>query len=450
MTAMTHTVVPVVLLALALPASARRPRVTTRPSPVVLGETAAVEIRVGGMPGTGPVRAAVNVGSIDAIEPTVDGALLRYAPPANRAPQVLALLFWRESAGSEVHLQRIALSGQAVIPIRTRRHSQVRVVVGKRRYGPLHTSRQGRAEVEVTVAPGIREAEVEVVDTVGMRSLKTIAIEQAEYPRVSLALLAEGPDRLRVVVGAAEPGLEPRLELDGAPLSLHRRGPLLWEARRSVNPGELARARAWLPGGEAVASTAELLMAGDATPAVVVKRPAGGPAPAPRRVQGVAGLSVGLLHNTGALVSPRIAVEVGLDLRLPLGWIGLRGIVGASWASQSIAASGGLEGGESTVLLLPLGGGLCYRLPLPPLTPYVLVGAQAQMVRTVSTTPLSEGEQRSVEWGPALLALAGAERELGPGLLFFQAGFLWGRVDSAAVEMLAGGVVLEAGYRFRL
>lgn len=447
MNTLSHTVVPVVVLALALPASAQR--VATRPSPIVLGEAATVEIQIGGLPGTGPVRAAVNVGSVDAIEPKGDGALLRYVPPANRAPQVLALLFWRDAPGSEVHLQRIALSGQAVIPIRTRHHSQVRVVVGKRRYGPLRTGRRGRTQVEVTVAPGVQTAEVEVVDNVGMQTFKTISIEQAVYPRVSLAMMAEGPDRLRVVVGAAGPG-EPRLELDGASLPLRRLGTLLWEARRAVRAGGPVRSRAWLPGEEAEASTAELVMPHrPLTRPVVAARPSRRSA-STGRFQGVAGLSLGLLHNTGALVSPRLAVEVGLDVRLPLGWIGLRGIVGASWASQSIAGSGGLEGGESTVLLLPLGGALCYRLPLPLLTPYVLVGAQAQMVRTVSTTPLGEGEQRSVEWGPALLALAGAERELGPGLLFFQTGFIWGRVDSAAVEMLAGGVVLEAGYRFRL
>jgi hypothetical protein len=38
---------------------------------------------------------------------------------------------------------------------------------------------------------------------------------------------------------------------------------------------------------------------------------------------------------------------------------------------------------------------------------------------------------------------------VGPGLIFLESGYQWSRLENEDVELLAGGVLLEAGYRFR-
>jgi len=264
-----------------------------------------------------------------------------------------------------------------------------------------------------------------------------------------------GAPGFRVAVATADAKGSPRLEVEGTALELRPAGLGLWLADWDpprTPTARLVRLRAWLADDPQWSKQIELDIPAHAPPVVAEPKRtrAATVASRPRRLQGVAGVGVGMLHNTGALLAPRLTAELGLDFRLPKGWLGVRAIVGASWASQQIDGPEGLAGGDSSVLLLPVGAGLCYRLPFSLLTPYVLAGLGAQLVRTVASAAALEEDQQDSDWVLAALGLVGAERSLGPGLVFLQAGFQWGQVDSPTVKMLAGGVVLEAGYRFRL
>jgi hypothetical protein len=168
----------------------------------------------------------------------------------------------------------------------------------------------------------------------------------------------------------------------------------------------------------------------------------------PRKLRGVAGVAVGMIHNTGAFFSPRASLELGLDYRLPRGWIGLRALAGVSGASQTIEGPTGLEDADSKVFLVPVGGGITYMLPLSHFTPYISVGLFAQLVFASSVADYVDEQQSHVALG--VLGQVGAERRLGPGLVFLQTGFLWSRIDDPRLELLAGGVIVEAGYRFQL
>jgi hypothetical protein len=364
------------LLALAQPARARV-RFRTQPSPIVLKEgPVSVVIHVQGLPGVGPVKAAANVGRIDAIEPTATEVNVLYTTPIERRfPQVLCLVLWR---GEEV--------------------------------------------VEVARIP--------------LRSLPSPRVDRT-YNQVTLAAGQE-----RIAVAVVLPGVKPVVTVDGEPVSLRRRAPGLWIAPWGDHRGRVT-VRAWLPDAHRFAREAsvELVPRFEAHPTPIGRR----------RVALTAGLGVGMLHNTGELLAPRFAAELGLDFRLPAGWLGLRALVGVSWGAQQVRWPGGEA--EADVVLLPVGGALCYTLPRWVVTPYVAAGVLAQVVRTTSTVTgpdLERVDQVDHEVVLALLGQVGIEAALGPGSVFLQTGFLWSRVESPSLEMLAGGVIVEAGYRFRL
>ncbi|HOX11675.1 MAG TPA: NfeD family protein, partial [Spirochaetales bacterium] len=153
------------------------------------------------------------------------------------------------------------------------------------------------------------------------------------------------------------------------------------------------------------------------------------------RLQGDIGLSAGLLHNLRAFVGPLIALEVGLDYPLLAGRLGVRVFGGFSRGSQSISGKNGLPDARSTVILVPVGGALVYKLSRVTLSPYVLVGALAQIVRTSNTADYV-GERLRYDVTPGVVALLGIEPHLGPGRIFLQAGYLWSKIDNADVELL--------------
>jgi hypothetical protein len=79
----------------------------------------------------------------------------------------------------------------------------------------------------------------------------------------------------------------------------------------------------------------------------------------------------------------------------------------------------------------------------------VTVDLLALLAHSSATAEFME-DQAQTDVTVGILGMAGAERKLGPGRVFLQAGFQWGRLESAELKLLAGGVVVEGGYRFVL
>jgi hypothetical protein len=441
-------------------ASAAPLKVTTAPPEVVLGKGLdVVTVTVEGFPGKGKVFADASVGTVERVDPTDRGVKIRYRPPDESYPQTLCLLLWRDAGA--VQVVRLPLLGRTQIPVKTRKQAVVRVRVAGKEFGPVTTGASGRVTVPVEVPPGARMATVEVTDKVGMQSTRQVAIRQPSYNQLALGVSpgtidSTGPARFRISVAAADPDLvdkEPVLEVEGQPLKLEAGGPAVWSAvwAPAQRPTGSVTIRASIPDDpQSIREASVDIAAGKIR--VLVRRVRARP-PVLRessRLQGDLGIALGMTHSLGDMVAPRMGVELGLEYELPIGLLGLRVFLGYGWASQVVVAEGGLGVADSIVMMIPVGGALSYRAPLRYLTPYVMWGCLAQIVRTSITAPYLEPERSRTDVAFGVLGLVGASRELGPGRLFVQLGYQWSRLENEDVEILAGGVVLEGGYRLEL
>lgn len=438
---------------------------TVTPDPIVLGRGTAVTFTVKGLSGKGRVYGDVNVGSVEGIESVGETLRVHYRPPTASFPQMLCLVLWRDAgADTRVHVIRAPLLGETRIPVQTQPGSVVKVVVGGQVFGPVQAGKHGAVSVPVLVAPGARQARVEVTDDAGASTERPVAISRVPFNQLAMAIaprhsvassnhrIGDRP-RMRVTVAVAVPhdqrAPELRLGQQTIPLARVERGLWsgLWAPLQPPPPGKIP-IRVHLPGHPESERHAELNRAGGGFDVRVLRvRPE--PVLSRDRLQADIGIGIGMAHNVGDLVAPRLGVEVGFEYRLPLGLIGLRLFTSFSWATQPIAAPGGLEDAEASVTLIPIGAAVSYRVLLPHLNPYVLWGCMAQIARTSTEAAYAPERQRTdVAFG--VLGLAGADRPLGPGRLFLQLGYQWSRVDNEEIKLLAGGVVLEGGYRLEL
>ena len=444
-------------------------QVTTTPASLVMGQTGAAVIVVRGLPGPGKPRAAVNAGTLTAVDEPSPGVLhLRYRLPDQRFPQVLCLLLWREGSAVATAV-RVPLSAETRIPVQTRRNSLVHIRVGPQRFGPQSSGPSGRLQMTVVVPPGVPDAEVQVVDEAGLESQKSIVIRAHPYNELTLAAIpvgtAEQPRYRLEVAAAVDRGRRVEATVDGQPLALRADGDRWsgeWRPAASDRPRKVSL-RAWLPGNPASVQLVWIdlpVAARRAASAPTVRRePETAPTPPPtspttppptgRRVHLSLGVSAGLQANFGALLAPRVTAEVGLDHQLRLGRIGVRLLATFATASELIPAGAGAQSGESTLVTVPLGLGLTYRLVEAPLSPYLLAAGVLLINRTSSAVPGVPDRVRHDAAG-GVLALLGIEPRLGPGRIFVHAGYQWSRLDSIEVEGLIGGLVAEGGYRFEL
>jgi hypothetical protein len=448
-------------------------QVSTTPSPIVLGQVKQVSITVSGVPGSGPARAAVNVGRVEAVEPADGGLRVRYRPPDEVYPQRLCLMLWR-ARQPRVLVLRIPLLGTAWAPIRTRRNSQVTLKLGDRVFGPQPSGPHGRLKMRVVVPPGVVEGQVAVVDEAGLETRKPVPIRAPPYNLLALAVRRQGPPgarpKFRIAVAAATPHRAlPRLEAfpaetalktppRGVPLRARTRAPghftSAWEPRAWPSPGTW-EIRAWLPGLPLSARREVVSISPPpappppgATPAgsLLVRRTSSAPARDPDTLRLNVAIAGGIMHNTGAILSPRISAELGADHTLGPGRIGGRLSGGVSWTGQTVTVVKGLDTARSRVLLVPLALQLTYRLPLGPVAPYAAAGLLTQLVHSRTEGPHT-GQGSRLDWAIGGTGLAGVDWTVGPGALFLQAGFQYSRVSNEELKLLAGGVIVESGYR---
>lgn len=445
----------VLALGAALPAFAQEPIPTPEvtPSPVVLGEASTIQIKVRDLAGPGELHSDVNVGTVERIEEEGGVVLVHYTPPEQASPQVLCLALWR-GAGVEakVHIFRVPMLGRAVVPIKTRKHAMVRVLVRTSEFGPVGSGSRGRVRIPVVVPPEAKQATVEVTGSRGLKSRRSIRIEPAPYNQLALAIVptaaGSSDPQLRITVATAEGGT-PRVRIGDGELVLARQPGGTWSGIWSPRQEPQGRVpiRAWLPGQPRSVRLAEVGISSSQLTVNVIRVRAQTKR-SPGRLRGDLGLLVGMVHNFGELASPRFGVDLGLDYPLPVGRIGVRLFASFSWASQQIPGSNGLDGGESSIALVPIGAGITYRLPLP-LRPYVMIGCMAQIVRFSNTAEFTQDRLKH-EVVVGVLGLVGADYRLGPGRVLLQLGYQWSRVENLDLKLQAGGLVLEGGYRVDL
>jgi hypothetical protein len=333
----------------------------------------------------------------------------------------------------------------------------VKILIGDRVFGPVNSGPRGQARVPVVVPPNVTVAAVEVTDRANLKSRKRIQINQPTYNELVMAInpLSSGSSvpRFRVTVGTSSSYQgEPRVQVGSLRLKMTRleaggwSG--LWAPARRPPVGRI-QIRAWLPGRSKSVRMAEMGISPVSFSVNIVRVKARGEQRRESRFRGQIGVLVGMVHNLGEVLSPRFVVDLGVDYPVGPGRLGLRLFAGFSWASQRIEAADGLLPGESSVALIPIGGGLTYRFPLRYLTPYLFAGGLAQIVRTSNRADYAQESLRHDVVAGAI-GLLGSDWQVGPGRLLVQAGYQWSRIDEIEVKLQAGGLVVEGGYRLDL
>jgi hypothetical protein len=432
----------------------------TSPGSIVLGQANRVTITVQGLPGTGPVQAAVNVGSVQRVEARAADVVVHYRTPKAHYPQRLCLIL-RRGGVKTARVLRIPLLGQTLAPVKTRKRSQVTLTVAGKVFGPKSSGPHGRVSIRVVVPPGTTEGRVEVIDEKGMETQKTVPIQLPSYNPLAVAvepaLSAAKVQDYVVIVATSEIGLT------GIELSVRRVSPAAGEAVSVplVRGASGLWTAAWRPkdrGRYAVEArisnnvkTADLSWQPpwpEDTTTPVVKKAA--PRPEPGffdRLTWDVSLAAGVMHNTGELLSPHISVEAGATYPALGGRVGARLLLGVSWGSQQVTDKKVTSETSSSVILLPLGLALTYRLPLSfGLTPHLTAGPLLQLVRT-SNDGDESGQVSRTDVAFGVVGLLGASYRLGPGGLMLQGGYLWSQLENDDVVLQAGGVVAELGYR---
>jgi hypothetical protein len=438
------------------------PDVKTTPARIVLGEVQQVQIEVAGLAGTSKVRAAVNVGEVTAVDTSGRRVRLTYSPPEQRFPQHLCLLLWREGSARRPLVARIPLVAYADVPVTTRRNSQVTLTVDEQLFGPEQSGPTGKVRMRVLVPPGVDQGWVQATDAMGMTTRKRIAIERHDYNLLSIAVVSPARRDYRIFVAAAEPPARPpTLELERAgettALALSPGADGLWSrawrADADLPPGSFSF-RARIPGSTASQRSTTFTVAAPrrapppAARLKTTKRATRAPRPGRRTVWNLS-LAAGLLYNAGDLVSPRLTLEAGADYPLGPGRIGARLAVGVAWANQEVPVDESLTPASASLVMVPLAALATYRATISSFSPYLAAGPVVQIVRS-SSEGEHTGDRRSTDFAVGALAVLGSHLHLGPGGVFLQVGYQYARVDSRDVELLAGGLVAEVGYRLEL
>jgi hypothetical protein len=433
--------------------AAAAPPVVVIPAEIVLERELTIELLVKNLnlPGAGKVRAAVNVGEVKGVWARGNEVRLDYRSPRRPFAHRLVVLLWREGTGQPGVVVRIPLLAHTEFPVKTRAHSAVTIEIAGRAYGPMSSGWKGEATVRALVPPGVTEGWAEVTDPEGLRNREKFPIRAEPYNLLALAVDSTSGRHHVLLAASEDPPATPLVEVQhilgggGQRLRLRQIGGGYWAATwrppADAKPGRWI-IRSWVPGSVLSEARAEVTLAA----------PGLAKSPSPRGDHGLGwnlSLAAGLVDNTKALLSARFTLEGGADYPLGRGRIGARLLASVAWADQDVQVTPELPPVSSSVVMVPLGALVTYRLSFGPWSPYLAAGPLLQLVQ-VSSEGEHTGTRRSLSTAFGFLGLLGARARIGPGGVFLQAGYQHSSVDTRDTELYAGGIVLELGYRLEL
>ncbi|HYO52321.1 hypothetical protein [Archangium sp.] len=212
------------LLALSPLAAAAPFPVTATPAQVVLGRDRVVVVQVKVPRGTSPLRAVASTGSLMPLPSTSRGVYsYRWTPPDIRYPLLAVLAFWVDTPEGppEITPVHIPLLGRTTLDVATSvgAGAEVVVQVADMRFGPVRTNHKGRAEVQVEVPPGVREASV-FATAKGQQTRRTTQLDvPPERPLVAVlspdVLPVDGGGWLTLLGEEPVPGAEVEMQVRG-------------------------------------------------------------------------------------------------------------------------------------------------------------------------------------------------------------------------------------------
>ncbi len=454
------------LLALPLLAEAVPFPVTAAPAQVVLGQDKAVVVQVKVPRGTPPLRAMASTGSLQPLPATARGVYsYRWVPPDIRYPLLAVLAFWVDSPTGppKVTTVHIPLLGRTTLDVATDvgAGAEVVVQVADMRFGPVLTNRKGRAQVQVEVPPGVREARV-LATANGQQTNRTARLD-VPPERPLLALLSPDvipPDKggwLLVLGEAPTPLAELELQVQGGDVEEQPEAPGVFRVKPEPSASAVV-VNAHRKDGTGAAR----IMAPVSAPIVAHVPPPKQP-PAPAVVPGVAwwapwlrkeNLSFHLLaggffaggDNLGPLVSG------GLGYRLPPlgGRFTLEAEVGLrrSTSQPRVAELGPLN---ARIVAMPLQlSARVLAFERGPLSLYGRAGAGMMYFEQVMTSEFFPGA--NTESGRTFTGFLGAQAAWNLGVVSALAELRGSFADVRTMQIKAqpGGLSLSLGVRYAL
>lgn len=181
--------------------SATRGRVTLNATPdrVVLGQdpTSTLMFTVVDKAGN-PIEgadlvASSNVGEVQALTPLTGGNYSAvFVPPSTPFPQVAIISVWDKSRSSTHGFFTIPLIGKINYPVDAGAPGVTLVFkVGETTFPPAITDGSGKASVPITVPPGVKYADVELIQTSGARSTQKIDLQVPPFNRLAIGAIPE-------------------------------------------------------------------------------------------------------------------------------------------------------------------------------------------------------------------------------------------------------------------
>jgi len=170
------------------------------------------------------LMASSNVGEIQALTPLTGGNYSAvYVPPTTPFPQVAIISVWDKNRPSTHGFFTIPLIGKVNYPVDARAPGVTLVFkVGETTFPPAVTDTTGKASVPITVPPGIRYADVELIQPSGARSTQKIDLQVPPFNRIALGgapefLTADGETKAKLRIFAVDGRGRPA---DGQAISL--------------------------------------------------------------------------------------------------------------------------------------------------------------------------------------------------------------------------------------
>ena len=153
-----------------------------------------------------------NVGEVQALTPLTGGNYSAvYVPPTAPFPQVAIVSVWDQDNPNTSGFFTIPLIGKVNYPVDARAPGVTLVFkVGDQTFPPAVTDASGMARVPITVPPGIKYADVELIQATGARSTQKIDLQVPPFNRIAIGgtesfLTADGEEKTRVRIFAVDP-----------------------------------------------------------------------------------------------------------------------------------------------------------------------------------------------------------------------------------------------------
>ncbi len=154
------------------------------------------------------LRATANVGQVQAISAAGGGTYSAlYVPPSQPFPQVAVISVWdANDPGNVFGFFRIPLVGNINYPVDARAAGVTLIfTIGDRTFPPVVSDASGRANVPILVPPGVRFAQVELIQATGSKSTQQIDLQPPPFSRIGIGgvpvfLPADGKKQARIRV----------------------------------------------------------------------------------------------------------------------------------------------------------------------------------------------------------------------------------------------------------